>query len=301
MNYKKNIILFHSRTSDAINSTAYSLVEGLNREGLDNFTAYYYDEIVVHLRGKQCVVYASKDINKPLNVDLVYIHGFTHHDVRQFLAHYFKDKKIKFLNRENILSSPASKLNQYYKFSRNKVNYPETVVAYPAALELAAKSFNIDYPIIIKSINGRVGEDNYLVKSPQELKSIVADLLPSQAFALQPFINNQGDYRVIVYKNKTVACYLRQREDSNKDHRNNVKRGASRTLVDPVPAGIQKIAKRAAASLNRELTGVDVLIDGKGSYYVLESNFNFGLKDEGDEITPYVLSRLAVIFHKLAK
>lgn len=297
---KRNIILFRSQTPDMTKSTAYTLVEGLNKEGLDSFSAYFYEEIVVHLRGKHSTVYISKDIKNAFSADLVYLHGFSHQDIRQFLAHYFKDKKIKFLNRENVLSSPTSKLNQYYTFSRKKINYPETVVAYPANIELAAKSFNLNFPIIVKSINARGGADNYLVRSPEELPVIVAQLSHSQAYALQPFIDNQGDYRVILYKNKVIACYLRKRENSV-DHRNNVRQGASRTKIDPIPSSIQKIAKQAAASLNRELTGIDVLIDSKGTHYVLESNFNFGLNDEGDEIVPYVLSRLAAIFHKLAK
>lgn len=276
------------------------MVEGLNKQDLDQYSSHYYQDLVIHMKGAAIRVFVTQSTPEPLNADLIYLHGFSQTDVRQFLAHYCQDQSIKFLNTENAHTSPTSKLNQYYAFARHKVPYPETVVAYPPNIVKAADEFALGFPLVIKSINARGGEDNHLAKTLTELKKIVGKISGSQAYALQPFIKNDGDYRVIVFETKLVACYKRSRQDDS-DHRNNVRQGAKREIVDPVPSKLAETAARAAMSLNRELTGIDILIDPAGKHYVLESNFNFGLKDEGDDVVPYVLEKLAPILHKAAK
>lgn len=295
---KKTIVLFRSRTADITASSAHRIVEGLNERNLDVYEETLYENLVVSLDQGDVQAYVSKDDSlTELGPDFVYLHGFSHTDVRQFIAHYCDDKHIPFTNTENKYTSPTSKLNQYYAFAKHGVPYPRTIVSYPNNIKKAVEAFKLQFPFIVKSINGRGGNDNFLARDDAHLSDIIASLAPNQAYALQPFIENDGDYRVIVFGDRLVACYLRSR--TGEDHRNNVLQGARRLLVDPVPEEIQSTAFRAAESLRRELTGIDVIIGRDGNKYVLESNFNFGLKDnKGDEIVPYVLDRLAVIMHE---
>lgn len=278
------------------------MVHWLNERGLDDYRTVLYSDLVVHMEGHRTVTYvAGQDDFEQLSADLVYLHGYAHTDTRQFIAHYCKYKGLKVLNSENVHTSPSSKLNQYFAFAKGKVPYPETLVAYPNNIQAAVQKFGYKFPLIVKSVMGRGGEDNYFVRSADQLASVVKKLLADQPYAMQPFVDNDGDYRVIIFKKTVVACYKRSRTNDS-DHRNNVRQGASRELVSPIPSGITKAALKAASVLQRELTGIDVLIDKQsGSQYVLESNFNFGLKDEGDGIVPYTIDRLAPLLHKYAK
>jgi glutathione synthase/RimK-type ligase-like ATP-grasp enzyme len=255
--------------------------------------------LVIHIHGAQTEVYREQENELvPFTADLVYLHGFSHGETRQFIAHFCHDTTIKFLNSENMFTSPTSKLNQYYLFSKNGVSCPETVVCYPKTLLHSIVKTGLELPLIIKSTHGRGGEDNYRVQTHQEVVTLVGKLNESQTYAIQPFIENDGDFRVILYKDTIIACYKRSRTDMS-DHRNNVRQGATRALIDPVPVAVSELAIKAAKSLRRELTGVDV-IENNGQFYVLESNFNFGLKGEGDGVVPYVLEHLADIFHDAA-
>lgn len=298
---KKKILIFRSKVPIAHRSTAYRLETGLQKLGLDDYQQVYYHQLVVNLRSSSARAFIAVDNQlKPLQADLAYIHGFSAPDIRQFLATYLQENDIKLINSENLYNMPTSKLNQYYAFCKNDVPYPDTIAASPLYFELVADYFSINYPMVVKGANAKRGNDNYLIKNSGELRELSGSLDPQQQFVLQPFVPNDGDYRYIVFQDQIVACYKRSRDPRSDEHRNNVSKGGKRQMIDE-PLLVHKQAAIAAAKvLKRQLTGIDIVADKDGRPYVLESNFNFGLKDEGDGIYEQVLERLAPMIHQLA-
>lgn len=298
---KSDILIFRSKVPVARRSTAYRLEKGLKAIGIDNYEEVYYSDIVIRLDQNNVQAFRKLDSRlESIQADLAYLHGFSAPDIRQFMAMYLHQKQIKFINSENLHNMPTSKLNQYYSFSQNNVPYPPTIAACPPNFSIAMAVSGYDYPVVVKGINSKRGFDNYLVKGETELLAHSAKLDPLQPFVIQPFIPNDGDYRFIVFENSIVACYKKSRPKDSTDHRNNVSQGGKRVIVDNPPAQAAKAAITAAKILKRELTGIDIVIDADGQAYVLESNFNFGLKDENDGIYELVLEKLAPIMHELA-
>lgn len=275
--------------------------EGLGKYGLDNYRKARYSDVVVIMDGSKVKsFYNFEGKLVPLAADLVYLRGLANADTRQFIAQYLYDNGVKLINSENLYNMPTSKLNQYHAFARGGVPYPKTACSYPYLLSQAKSLGKLEFPLIVKSVTGKKGEDNHLVKNHQALDQLSKQLDPLQMFAMQPFIENDGDYRIVVYKGKIVICYKRVRADTANQHVNNVGQGGRREIVNNLSRHNKKIAIRAAKVLKRELTGVDLLIGPDGKPYILESNFKFGMNDTGDEVFDVAVERLAKIFHKLA-
>lgn len=125
---------------------------------------------------------------------------------------------------------------------------------------------------VFKSIRGTKGQDNYLVRSPEEIAKIVAEN-PDVEFILQEFIPNDGDYRIVTLGFEPyLAIY---RSSGGTDHRNNTSLGGSAKIIplDEVPAEILEMSRTAAKATNKRFAGVDVITHrDSGQNYVLEVN-----------------------------
>lgn len=77
---------------------------------------------------------------------------------------------------------------------------------------------------------------------------------------LQEMIENQGDIRIVVFRDKTLAGILRQSSDG---FLNNVSQGGTATRV-AITAEEKRVARRAAKTLGLELAGVDVVRSTSG-------------------------------------
>ena len=153
--------------------------------------------------------------------------------------------------------------------------------------------------MIIKSINASSGRDNFLVHNPQEFSDIIAKNSDAK-FVAQPFIPNDGDLRVVVMGDEVSCVYRRVRQDG--DHRNNVSQGGDKIYLplDEVDNGHQQLAVQAARAVNREICGVDVMINSQtGQAVVLEANFNFGIRAQPGVISDELYG-LAEYLHKKA-
>jgi len=77
------------------------------------------------------------------------------------------------------------------------------------------------------------------------------------------------DYRLFVVGGRVLAAIERQAAEG--DWRSNVARGAAAVPFD-APAGWQQLAIRAAAAIEADYAGVDLLQGPDGTVYVLEVN-----------------------------
>jgi len=187
-------------------------------------------------------------------------------------ARYCKLKGIPFVDQEVLREGSQNKITQYMNLHEAGVPIPKTLIGNSVCLAGYYRQYEFSFPLILKSISGTRGQDNYLVNSEEEMKSIFTDN-PETIFVMQSFIPNNGDYRVIVMGDSVVAVI--ERKASGSSHLNNTSQGGSADWipVDALPAEVQAQSIRAAKFFKRDIAGVDMvrsLDDGK--YYCFEVN-----------------------------
>ena len=88
---------------------------------------------------------------------------------------------------------------------------------------------------------------------------------------IQKFIPNDGDYRVIVIKNKKALIIKRERTN-DKEFRSNVAMGGRAVRAD-LPDEIVDMCEDISRHIFCDIVGFDILKDLKtGKYYVMETN-----------------------------
>lgn len=128
----------------------------------------------------------------------------------------------------------------------------------------------IQLPAIIKPDSGSQGKNITLVKSKKELEKLDERL---EAFTVQKFINNQGDYRVLMLGGKMLGAI--KRTASQNSFLNNLAQGGSaEKITDPVVLEeLRQIASKAASIFDLTFCGIDIIYDTQQKkYYFLEIN-----------------------------
>jgi glutathione synthase/RimK-type ligase-like ATP-grasp enzyme len=188
---------------------------------------------------------------------------------------------IPVINSENTNLQSFGKITELVACAINDLPLPDTIIASPKIVKamLKNKSWWLPFPLVMKSSIGTLGACNFLVNNTKELKEILK-LKPKVEFVYQQFIENEGDYRVLITGNKVGVII--HRSAVNGDHRNNTSLGAKATLQDSKSFSKKfiKDSIKAAHVLGRELAGVDILVDkNSGKHYILEVNKKTMLED----------------------
>ncbi len=185
------------------------------------------------------------------------------------IAHYLNGKRRCFIDTY-LLTQGKGKLSGAFLRSSKGIPVPHTVWCASDNLDKIAGA--LTFPLVAKADNGRKGKDNYLVYDFQKLKDIVQSN-PDTMYVLQPFIENDGDYRILVLNGKPSLAI--HRKGAKGSHLNNTSSGgtASITPVDDLDAKLLKTSVSAARHEELQVAGVDIIIDKQTSkYYVLEVN-----------------------------
>ncbi len=201
---------------------------------------------------------------------------------------------IKVVNSENANLQSFSKLTELVALSLKNLPVPDTIIAAKPEVKKMLKSgkFWLEFPLIMKDANGSIGSRNYLIKNKKELKEILnLSENADRIFVYQQMVENDGDYRFLITGNRVGVVIHRSAVEG--DHRNNTSLGAKAELISKNKFSIKlrRDAVSAAKALNRELCGVDVLVDKKsGKHYILEVNKKTML-DEGT----FVLEKMRAV------
>ena len=181
------------------------------------------------------------------------------------IASYLQAKGIPFEDQA-VRHAGMHKASQFWKLWAADVPVVPTIVA----SELPALAFVREAlgnaPYLVKPIHGEKGRGVEKIDSydalPKNLKGLV----------LQPFINNDGDYRVMTY-GYAVRGALHRKGKSGAVV-NNTSQGAASEYVESteLPEATRKIAEKAARTVEYAVAGVDVMTDREGKSYVLEVN-----------------------------
>jgi glutathione synthase/RimK-type ligase-like ATP-grasp enzyme len=125
---------------------------------------------------------------------------------------------------------------------------------------------------VLKDIYADKGKNNHLVSSRQEFDDILA-AGQQIAYIAQQYIPNDGDLRVLVFDKKPAL--LMRRQATERSHLNNTSTGGTAALLplDTIDTSTTAMVVRAAAVTNRQVAGVDIVIDSKtNKWYILEVN-----------------------------
>ncbi len=255
-----------------------SFVDDLNKgfDGNINIEWHNYHDIQINLE-KNKIDSFFVSTNEPLtNFDAIYFKSyFRYHEQASTIAESLEHNNVRFIGSELRQYIPAYKLTQMARLARGKFEIPKTVYL---PMEHFFKKFDyleesLGLPFIFKAIDGATGRDNFLVKDKESFKKIVSENKGSN-FIAQKFIPNDSDLRLVVIENQVRLIIERKRADDS-THLNNTSQGADALLLDmnTFPEKIKDISIKAAKVMNRDIAGVDVMLEkGSGKPYILEVN-----------------------------
>jgi RimK family alpha-L-glutamate ligase len=158
--------------------------------------------------------------------------------------------------------SYACKAWQMLKLKEAGIDIPKSIYGslwYLYEVMNESKPFN--FPVILKGSGGDRGTRVFKADSLEELEKLVRDLRKTETeegkrYMLQEYIENDGDYRVLVLGEKVLGVMKRASSNKN-EFRNNYSAGG-RVEVADLPEEIKKLAVRAASVCGLGVAGVDV-------------------------------------------
>ncbi|HNY04199.1 MAG TPA: hypothetical protein PKI92_00365 [Candidatus Woesebacteria bacterium] len=117
------------------------------------------------------------------------------------------------------------------------------------------------WPVIIKGSGGDRGTRVFKANNLEELERLVRDLRKSETeegrrYMLQEYIENEGDFRILVLGEKVLGVMKRARTAKN-EFRNNYSVGGTVEVAN-LPEEIKKLAVKAARVCGLAVAGVDV-------------------------------------------
>lgn len=156
--------------------------------------------------------------------------------------------------------SLALKAWQMLRLKKVGIDVPQSIYGSLQFLRQEAGNY-FKFPFIIKGSGGDRGTRVYKVNSQMELDELVASLRPveiseGRRFMAQEYIENDGDYRVLVLGEKVLG--VMKRSSQNKDEfRNNYSAGG-KVEVAELSEDVKKLAVKAAYKCGLMVAGVDV-------------------------------------------
>lgn len=210
--------------------------------------------------------------------DLIYFKTSTHFKgIAATVANYLQKRNVPFIDQALQHFPGSSKLYQYVILTDNDIPVPRSIFMLPAHLEQSYDLLKQDLglPFILKDIQGNKGENNFLINSRKTFKEACQEAAKQEALCIaQIFIDNDQDYRILVFGRK-IALVIKRSRTTKSTHLNNTSLGAEANLVNPsdIPESVRSTSLAAAKLLGRQVAGVDFVQDkSSGLWYCLEVN-----------------------------
>jgi glutathione synthase/RimK-type ligase-like ATP-grasp enzyme len=201
------------------------------------------------------------------------VYGSKYRDKTGACASYLKRRSISYIS-SMITPNTAS------KYSAQVLRQAAGLIAIPSVYGtnetlaglISGNLMPFDYPLVIKDVIGRKGQLNFIAHNEQEAIQVLTQHEHTQ-FIIQRYIENDGDYRVVVMGDEVELIILRRAVAGT--HLNNTSQGAQAIVVDSqtLDSRILDDARQAARIEGLEVAGVDMIIDKQtGQPYVMEVN-----------------------------
>jgi gamma-F420-2:alpha-L-glutamate ligase len=151
-------------------------------------------------------------------------------------------------------------------------------------------SNELEFPLIMKGINSSQGKKIFKVNSKADILQIVNEVGGKLSdYLIQELVDYTHDIRLIVIGDRVLGAM--QRIPQEGEFRANFSLGGSVVKYD-APEDMKDIAIKTAKSCELLVSGVDILIDKNGKYYVLEANRSPGLKGISEALGINVADKL---------
>lgn len=190
------------------------------------------------------------------------------------VAKYCEHKSIRYVDSAvgaMCTIDDSNKLGEMAVLALGGLPVPDTVYGSKGFLLQQLK--RVGLPAILKAIDGKKGQNNYIITSAQDLDTI-HDNNRSIKMLLQQYVPNDGDYRVLTVNYDRVVVTLRKRKN-NRTHLNNISAGGSGVRVTNFEevAGIITLSKEASKILKIEAAGTDIVVHNiTNKSYIMEVN-----------------------------
>lgn len=298
---KKILLLFARQSVIEGNADPIRLTHLLNQTEADiQVESACFEDLVYYMAQDRCEIIDTVN-NAPLTeYDAIYLRYWGNamgHAIA--VTHFCRQKGIPFVDREAFREGSFNKLTQYINLFEAGVAFPRTLVAEAELLVAHYKQYDFTFPLILKSVGGTRGKDNYLAQNEQEMRKILSDNA-HLLFVLQEFIPNNGDYRVIVMGDEVVMVI--ERVATGESHLNNTSQGGSAKIipVTDLPDHVRAASIRAAKYFAREIAGVDMVESTTdGAFYCFEVNRSPQIEHASFEAEKATV--LAEYLHSIAK
>ncbi|MCA9330872.1 hypothetical protein KC957_02395, partial [Candidatus Saccharibacteria bacterium] len=225
---KKALLLFSKASAQAGKSNPTKLRELLNNapaSGIVFEFAYYEDLVHVITTDAARIVISNSNVDIA-DYDVVYQRQWQQQPALALsCAIYLQKMGIPFVDAETYQVGSLDKLCQHWRLWEADLPVPNTLVV-PADcksqhVSVLLQAYGFEFPLVVKSVNGTRGSDNYLVKTSQELSARLKD--EHGGWLIQEFIPNDGDYRVFVTGDTIGLVIERQADDGG--YKNNTSLG----------------------------------------------------------------------------
>lgn len=231
-----------------------------------------FDNLYIQVGDGKFVIADLKNGRDLDEYDLLYIRGRelkSFYDVMYAISRYAVINNVPIINNYSSHRN-ASKLSQAVLFYEMNLPVPLTVYVGQAVLA-QAPTLPFAFPCIMKATFGSHGNDNYLVRSYEEVREIVKN--SESQYVLQRFIPNDGDFRILIIGKEVLAI---RRKAVVGSHLNNTSQGGSAEMValESLPKGLVAHALTITRYLDMNIAGVDVIMNSGDSseYLFLEIN-----------------------------
>ena len=183
--------------------------------------------------------------------------------------HWIEKRGVPVMNSPRAIERSVDKFYTTALLQEAGLPTPETVVCEGAADAMAAVLEMGD--VIVKPIFGSMGHGMVRISDPDVAFRVVRALEQTRAvFYVQRAVDHNGrDVRVFVVGGRVLGAI--QRHASDGEWRTNVSRGGSARPFELPPAW-EQLALRAAAAIDADYAGVDLLPSRDGTVFVLEVN-----------------------------
>lgn len=230
-----------------------------------------FDNLNVHIAPDKFTITDSASGIDIKDFDLVIVREYTgfYLDLAFVVSKYFELNNVKYFNNIYLRYRPVSKLAQAAIFYELKLPFPETSFSIKPNL-LAGLADSVGFPLILKAAQASHGDNNFLVKSSEELGRLLTSN-PGVKFVAQKYIPNDGDYRLLLINRQPGLQILRRAQDGS--HLNNTSKGGLASVVADLPNAALEGARKLVEHMDVDLAGVDILLDADKNPYFLEINF----------------------------